>query len=228
MSSIPTDPNDPLAQEFIPAPPPPPRDQLSGHEYDGIQEYDNPTPGWWTAIFAVSVFFSFFYFVYYHAGVPDRSVRDDYDVSVAADLKKRFATMGTLSVTEPNMLQWMANPEYLKVGQSVFKGNCVSCHGADGQGLVGPNLTDEYYKNIKKLTDFSKVVANGANNGAMPAWANRLHPNEVALVSAYVATLRGKNLPGPPNTQLGEPIPAWPPLPAATQPAATPTATPSK
>ena len=88
MSSIPTDPNDPFAPEFIPAPPPPPRDQLSGHEYDGIQEYDNPTPGWWTAVFAVTVFFSFFYFVYYHGGVPERSLKDG-----ARDLYGKWPTL---------------------------------------------------------------------------------------------------------------------------------------
>ena len=46
------------------------RDQLSGHEYDGIQEYDNPTPGWWVAVFAATVVFSVFYFVSTTAASP--------------------------------------------------------------------------------------------------------------------------------------------------------------
>ena len=33
-------------------------DQLLDHEYDGIQEYDNPCPGWWHAIFLLTVLFS--------------------------------------------------------------------------------------------------------------------------------------------------------------------------
>ena len=33
-------------------------DQLLDHEYDGIQEYDNPRPGWWNAIFWLTVLFS--------------------------------------------------------------------------------------------------------------------------------------------------------------------------
>ncbi|MFN9977437.1 MAG: cbb3-type cytochrome c oxidase N-terminal domain-containing protein, partial [Phycisphaerae bacterium] len=37
------------------------RDHLSDHEYDGIREYDNPTPGWWHLIFIGSVFFSIMY-----------------------------------------------------------------------------------------------------------------------------------------------------------------------
>jgi cytochrome c oxidase cbb3-type subunit 3 len=47
----------------------------------------------------------------------------------------------------------------------------------------------------------------------MPAWKTRLHPNEIVLVAAYVASLRGKNLPGPRGPE-GEKIPPWPVLPA--------------
>ena len=32
--------------------------QLLDHDYDGIQEYDNPLPGWWKWIFVGSIFFA--------------------------------------------------------------------------------------------------------------------------------------------------------------------------
>lgn len=208
-----------LPPDFIPAPPPPPRDQLSGHEYDGIQEYDNPTPGWWTAIFVATVIFSFFYFVFYHSGVPERSVYDRYSDSVSAEAKKTLARLGIsqLTVTQDNMLLWMTKPDFLEYGKSVFKANCVSCHGADGQGMVGPNLTDDHYKNVSRLTDVARVVNNGAANGAMPGW-QRLGNVDTSLVSAYVASLRGKNLLGP-RGQEGTLIEAWPDLPPAAAPA---------
>src|SRR4051812_29258899 len=83
--------------------------KTTGHVYDGIQEFDNPTPGWWVALFIATVFFAIGYAVYYHAPVPDRSVYDGFDADVAADLKKRFAGMGKLEITQANMLQWMEN-----------------------------------------------------------------------------------------------------------------------
>ena len=43
-------------------------DQLLDHEYDGIQEYDNPCPGWWHAIFALTVLFSIVYFLFFQVG----------------------------------------------------------------------------------------------------------------------------------------------------------------
>ncbi len=94
--------------------------------------------------------------------------------------------------------------------QTVYKTNCISCHGRDGEGKVGPNLTDDFYKNVSKIEDIARVINKGAGNGAMPAWATRIHPNEVVLVSAYVASLRGSTPAGEAKGPEGNQIPAWP------------------
>ncbi len=183
-------------------------DKLSSHNYDGIQEYDNPMPGWWVALFIATVIWAVGYWAYYHAGVPDRSVADEYTTEQAADLKKRFAGMGELKLTEQNLANWTQNKDYMLVGQSVFKARCISCHGPEGQGGIGVNLTDNFTKNLKKITDIPRIITNGAANGKMPAQGTNLHPNEIALVASYVSSLRGKNLPGLPPE--GEPLPEWP------------------
>jgi len=196
------------------------RDNLTGHEYDGIQEYDNPTPGWWIWLFVASVIFAAFYFVYYHSQQPNRSIYDSYADDTAANLKKKLDALGFKdpTITQDHMLEWMANKDYVDYGRSVFKQNCTSCHGENGEGKVGPNLTDEYFKNIKTLTDVPRVISNGAANGKMPAWQS-LGPVDVALVGSYVATMRGKNLPSAITpAAYGDKIDPWPPLPA-TKPA---------
>ena len=188
-------------------------EKLTGHQYDGIQEYDNPTPGWWIWIFVASTIFAFFYFVYFQSPVPNRSVYDEFQDSTGAYQKKKLEALGIkeLTVTEPNMLKWMATPGFVDYGRSVFKQNCTSCHGDNGQGLIGPNLTDDYYKNIKTVTDIPRVIGTGAANGAMPSW-QRLGSVDVALVGTYVATLRGKNLTSAKGID-GDKIAPWPPLP---------------
>ena len=185
------------------------KDVVRDHEYDGIQEYDNPTPGWWNFIFFATFVFSIWYFLYYHASSISTSVAQGFENDVTDDLKKRFSTIGDLKPDEPTLIKYMANAEWKAVGASVFKTNCVSCHGSDAAGQVGPNLTDDNWKNVQQLADIPKVIANGAAAGAMPAWKTRLHPNEVVLVAAYVASLRGKNLPGPRGPE-GAKIPPWP------------------
>ncbi|MEM9646594.1 MAG: cbb3-type cytochrome c oxidase N-terminal domain-containing protein [Planctomycetota bacterium] len=166
------------------------------HAYDGIEEYDNPLPGWWKWLFIASIVFSPFYWFYYHGGAEGRSIHDRYGTALAANTRLQFAEIGDLVADEETIVSYSQKANWVKVGEIVFRTNCVSCHGREGEGKVGPNLTDEHYKNVKTVADIASVIANGANANAMPAWSNRLHPNEIVLVSAYVASLRGTNVDG--------------------------------
>ena len=96
----------------------------------------------------------------------------------------------------------------MAVGKAVFIQHCAQCHQKDGSGINGVNLTDDHYKNVKKISDIPGIVRAGAANGSMPAWGTKLHPNDIVLVSAYVADMRGKNVPG--RAAEGEVIPPWP------------------
>lgn len=179
------------------------------HNYDGIEEYDNPLPGWWKWLFIGTIAFSPFYWVYYHSGVEGRSVEDQYGAALATATRLQFAEIGELQPDANTIARYMHKDNWVRVGRSVFQANCISCHGREGEGQIGPNLTDEAFKNVTKLEDIATVVSKGAGNGAMPAWANRLHPNEVVLVAAYVASLRGQDLPGPRGPE-GRAIAPWP------------------
>jgi cytochrome c oxidase cbb3-type subunit 3 len=194
-----------------------PNDPLTGHSYDGIQEYDNPLPGWWKWLFVATILMAPPYFLYYHSGVEGRTLEDRYDQELAANLRLAFAEIGELPMTRESVVKYLYQESWVTFGKSVYKTNCISCHGPDGGGLVGPNLCDEEYKNIKDIGDFLTVIQNGANGGAMPAWKNRLSPNEIVLVSSYVASLRG-SVPAKPKAPEGRPIPDWPEPPPEEQP----------
>ncbi|MEE9465998.1 MAG: cbb3-type cytochrome c oxidase N-terminal domain-containing protein [Candidatus Neomarinimicrobiota bacterium] len=43
-----------------------PRDKLLSHNYDGIREFDNDLPGWWKALFYLSILFAGIYLLHYH------------------------------------------------------------------------------------------------------------------------------------------------------------------
>jgi len=79
--------------------------------------------------------------------------------------------------------QWTLD-ELLARGEKVFAGNCVVCHGAQGQGGVGKKLDGS-----PTVLDADKarqigVLLNGQNNGAMPAW-KQLSDTELAAVITY-------------------------------------------
>ena len=189
-----------------------PDDPLTGHSYDGIQEFDNPLPGWWKWLFVGSIFFAPPYFVFYHSGAEGRTIDDRYDRALATNLRLQFAEIGELQPNRETVVEFLYKPNWLQVGKTVFKANCVSCHGRDGGGLIGPNLCDDNYKNVKDIADILTVLQNGANAGAMPAWKNRMTANELILTASYVASLRGSE-PATAKAPEGRIIDAWPEAP---------------
>jgi cytochrome c oxidase cbb3-type subunit III len=187
--------------------------KILDHEYDGIQEFDNPTPGWWHMIFYASVLFSVFYFIFFEWSSMRWSVHDTWKSAQVAEFKRVFGKEGELNPDEPTIIRMMGRPDMLAIAEGIFQGNCASCHAKDGGaagGMAGVNLTDDHYKNVKQLTDLYTIIAKGANNGAMPAWENRLSKNERIIVAAYAASLRGKtSAPGSKGPE-GEKIAPWP------------------
>jgi cytochrome c oxidase cbb3-type subunit 3 len=198
-----------------------PPDTLTDHQYDGIREYDNPTPGWWFLIFALSFIWACGYWIRYELNPTPPTIHAEWEEDVAEANKALFAKLGDLKPDEQTLVSLSGNAEWMPVAASMFRANCVACHGRQGQGDVGPNLTDDSYKNIKLITDIPRVIREGANGQAMPAWRGRLSENEIVLLAGYVASLRGQNLSG--RAREGEvaapwPKPAAPPAESATAP----------
>jgi cytochrome c oxidase cbb3-type subunit 3 len=189
----------------------PQNDVILGHSYDGIREYDNPLPGWWKWLYIITVVISPIYILYFHVGAEGRSLEDQYLAAMDANTRKKYKKIRDLTPDSKTIYTYSQDPEWIVVGQSIFKVNCVSCHGADGGGLVGPNLCDDNYKHIKGVTDIYKVINEGVAGGAMPAWGTRIgNKNDLIMVSAYVASLRGSK-PAKPKGPDGSPIPPWSP-----------------
>lgn len=182
---------------------------LTSHNYDGIQEYDNPTPGWWNWMFIATIVFAPIYILWFHSPTEPHTHKAQYETAYAENMKLQFGEIGDLEPTRENIVKYMHDEKWLGVGAATFATHCKSCHGADGSGISGPNMTDDYYKNVEKIEDIATVIRDGAANGAMPAWGNRLHPNEIVLAAAYVASLRGKDLPTTRPVE-GKIIPPWP------------------
>jgi|GEM_PF-1604352 len=153
--------------------------ELLEHEYDGIREYDNPTPGWWHIIFLGSIAFGVIYFSFFTFSTMAWTPQSRLAAAQTREFEQMFAQIGELKPDEPTLLELMVDPKWMAVAQGLFATNCTSCHGAEGQGLVGPNFTDDSYKNIKVITDIPRVIRDGAANGAMPAWGNRLTPTRL-------------------------------------------------
>jgi len=186
---------------------PSPDDMLMDHEYDGIREYDNPLPGWWTWLFVASVFFSVLYYFYYHIGTGP-TIQQKYDMQVAAHVERLLEQLGEIRADNATILAFKDNHEWMSATKGLFAGNCSQCHGADGGGGIGPNLTDDLYINIKQPEDLFTVITKGVANKGMQAWEARLSEPQRILLAAYVASLRGTT-PATPKAAEGSSVPAW-------------------
>lgn len=84
-------------------------------------------------------------------------------------------------------------------GREIYLKNCIPCHGQQGEGGIGPNLTDDYWiHGDGSINAIIRTVRNGVPIKGMIAWKNYLRPQQIHEVGSYVLTLRGTN---PPNAK---------------------------
>jgi cytochrome c oxidase cbb3-type subunit 3 len=160
---------------------------------DGIQEYDNHLPNWWlytlygTVIFAVGYWF---YFQVFQVGEPSVVAWRREVAEIAA------RTGQTVPVSAAQLVDMSRDPTVTGEGKQVFATTCVACHGPSGGGVVGPNLTDEYWLHGGAPDQIYATIRDGVPTKGMPAWGPQLGPTRTQAVAAYVLTLRNTNIPG--------------------------------
>ncbi len=164
---------------------------LLDHEYDGIQELDNPLPMWWLVTFFVTIIFGFNYWIHYEFGGGETLKQE-----LAADLaviEKLKASAPPTGDSEDELAKLAASGAgVLASGESVFQGKCAACHGAHLEGGIGPNLTDEYWLHGSgKLTEISGTVRKGVLDKGMPGWEGLLKNEEIQAVTVFIASRKG-------------------------------------
>ncbi len=166
--------------------------ELSGHSYDGITELDNPLPGWWLWTFFFTIIFAFIYFIHYASGSGP---------TLKQELAAAMLAIETNRLHEPKLLESedllaaaMKGPNSISNGEQIYIARCVVCHGANLQGQVGPNLTDNYWIHGKgSRQDIVKVIREGVLDKGMPEWDQMLSTEEIYSVTAYVISKKGSN-----------------------------------
>jgi cytochrome c oxidase cbb3-type subunit 3 len=174
------------------------QDYLLEHSYDGIQEYDNPLPRWWLAIFWATIFFAPLYILYFHFGGGMLGT-ERYDQEMIAFYDKQAEQLLALGeISEGTLTGLMDDASMMNGGKKIFQSKCATCHGLFGEGGIGPNLTDEFWLHGGQLMDIYKTVREGVPSKGMLAWERQLRPAELMAVTSFVGTLLGTD---PPNAK---------------------------
>lgn len=179
-----------------------PQDPILDHNYDGIQEYDNPMPRWWLWIFYATILFAVLYWI----NLPGIGSGRGRIAGYEAEMERARAQYGERAQAAPMLddAQLMAavkDAGLLGEGKTVFENSCSPCHRADGGGVIGPNLTDDHWIHGGKPTQVLATVVNGVADKGMPTWGPQLKPRQLEAVVAYVLSLRGSHPPDPKEPQ---------------------------
>ncbi len=190
-----------------------------GHEFDGIEELNNPLPKWWLVMFWLTGVWAIGYLAFYPgmgnfeglaggwrssnqdiqslaeskaqtASSKEAGIRVQYDREVAlAD--ERFGPLFK-SYSEKDITALVADEKALEIGQRLFLQNCSQCHASDARGGNGfPNLTDKDWLYGGDFDTIKHSLMKG-RKGAMPAWQASLGEEGVNNMTAFVLSLSAR------------------------------------
>ena len=167
----------------------------TGHSYDGIRELDNIIPPWFTTAFLLTIVFGIGYLYRYHIAKSAPMQVQEYQMAVAAAELQHDEYLKTQanSIDENNVAIMMGAD--LEAGKKTFTTICAACHKADGGGMVGPNLTDDYWIHGGSLKNIFTTIKYGVPDKGMISWKEQLNPSQMAQVANYILTLKGTNPP---------------------------------
>ncbi|NIZ14142.1 cytochrome-c oxidase, cbb3-type subunit III [Phaeobacter sp. HF9A] len=183
----------------------------TGHEWDGIKEFDNPLPRWWLWTFYACIIWGIGYTIAYPAwplvnsataGLLDWSSRGKVEAEIVA-VDEANAPINA-KLVELDLAEIPDDPELsgyaVSAGSAVFKTWCAQCHGSGAAGAKGyPNLLDDDWLWGGTMEDIHTTVSHGIRNetdedarySAMPAFGRDelLNEDEVEQVVNYVMSL---------------------------------------
>lgn len=169
--------------------------ETTGHQFDGIEEYNNPLPKWWLNLFWATIIFAVGYLIVMPVGnwkglLNWTSVGELTNDQIEhqrryGDIYQRLAALPVEEVKD--------DPQGMRIGRRLFEDNCALCHGQAGTGSYGfPNLTDNDWL-YGGDGDTIKTTIVGGRGGQMPAWGDALGASGVRAVTEYVMQLSSQD-----------------------------------
>jgi cytochrome c oxidase cbb3-type subunit 3 len=187
--------------------------ETTGHEWDGIQELNNPLPKWWLYLFYASILFAVVWSVLYpsvpyfrshFAGLLGYTQREEVAQNLReaagnqAVYRDRIQNLDVIAVRADEELRRFATAG----GRVLFAENCAGCHQSGGVGTKGyPSLADDDWLWGGSLTDIEQTIRYGIRAGhdetrmsQMPRFQldGILSAKEVEAVADHVLVMAGQ------------------------------------
>jgi cytochrome c oxidase cbb3-type subunit III len=170
-------------------------DVMLDHDYDGIKELDNVLPPWWVYLFYGCIIFAAVYLVRFHV-VGDYTQAEEYEkeVALAEEAHAKYLLTAPDLVNVDNV-ELLTDAASIAEGKKVYEANnCISCHGQNLEGGIGPNLVDANWINGGGVKNIFRLVSEGStNNPVMAPWKDVIKPSDIQKLASYIVSLGGTN-----------------------------------
>lgn len=167
------------------------KDIMLDHDYDGIRELNNRIPPWFNLLFYGSILFAAVYLVDYHVLGSGNIMADEYNQEITIANEKREELIRTGAFINENNVTILTDAGDLDKGKQLYNVNCLPCHGPDGGGTVGPNLTDKYWIHGGGIKNIFAIIKIGVPAKGMIAWQTMMTPKQMQQVGSYILTFQG-------------------------------------
>ena len=186
--------------------------ETTGHEWDGIQEWNNPLPRWWLWCLYLCIIWGIGYMIAYPAwpmingatpGLLGYSTRGEVAAEIArfdaanAPIEAKLEAADLNTVGDDAELAAFAR----NAGEAVYETWCIQCHGAGGGGAKGyPALVDNDWLWGGSIEDIYTTVNHGIRNeddmdarfSQMPAFGEFMSEEEIASLVSHVQIISGQ------------------------------------
>ena len=185
--------------------------KTTGHQWDGIKEYDNPDPSWLRVLFYGALIFAIVYWLFYPSWPTPNSV-GVLDWSAEKQLEQELQEIEKMRSSYQEQFDKASFDDILKDkgllkfalagGYSAFQNNCAVCHGTNAQGNLGyPNLKDGEWIWGGSIDDIYTTLKYGIRSdheetreSAMAAFGKEgiLSKEQISSLAYYVMNLNNK------------------------------------
>jgi len=176
---------------------------IIGHNYDGIRELDNALPPWWVWLFYLTVAFAIIYSIRIFVFNADDLVQAKEFNKEMADYRAKHAKSQDESSASFAVVL-LTDDASLAAGQKTWESICAACHLKDGGGLVGPNMTDDYWIHGNKIEDLYKTITDGVIEKGMLSYKQQLTEKQRLEAASYILEKLHGTTPANPKAPQGD------------------------
>ena len=166
-------------------------DVLLDHDYDGIRELDNALPPWWKYGFYVTIVVAVVYMFLFHITGSGKNPEQEYAAEMAeAQKMDEVYKAKTKNLVDENNIT-IAEADGIAAGKALYTQSCIACHGANGEGGIGPNLTDNYWIHGGSMNKIYQTIKIGYPEKGMQSWQSMYSPVQMKNLASFVKSIAG-------------------------------------